>query len=311
MLWLNNCVTTAISILAPLVDWTQKATLDAPMSLDLSTVGFETETFTFEYDWQKAVLYALGIGAKREELDYLYEGRGPLVVPSFAVVPAYPALEPLVNKAGADMTKVVHGSQSITLHAPIPPSGTLKTTARIEGIYDLKRFSQVVFKTRSLMDGTLLFETEWMLIIRDVGGFGGPRPPKNLAPKLPKNKEPLFETTETITPEQALLYRLSGDFNPLHADPQFAADVGFDKGPILHGLCTYGYVTRAVIQGACAGDAKRLKKITVSFKKPVWPGETLRTVGFETDDGRIALAAYAADRPDVVVGAAWAEIAES
>jgi len=278
------------------------------MSLDLAAVGYETEPFSFEYDWKTAALYALGVGCKREELDYLYEARGPWVVPTFAVVPAYPALEPLVKKAGADMTKVVHGAQSITLHDAIPANGVLSTVAKIDGIYDLKRLSQVVFSTRTESEGKLLFETEWTLVVRDTGGFGGPRPPKSKAPKLPSDSTPLFEQTETVSPEQALLYRLSGDLNPLHADPQFAADVGFEQGPILHGLCTYGYVGRAVIRGACDGDPKRLKKLTVQFKKPVWPGEKLRTVGFRTEDGRIALAAYAADRPEVVVGGAWAEV---
>jgi acyl dehydratase len=144
--------------------------------------------------------------------------------------------------------------------------------------------------------------------VRDTGGFGGPRPPKSDAPKLPSDVAPLFEKTETISPEQALLYRLSGDLNPLHADPAFAREVGFDQGPILHGLCTYGYVTRAVIEGACGGDPSRLKKIAVAFKKPVWPGESLRTVGFPTEDGKIALVAYAGDRSEAVVGGAWAEV---
>lgn len=281
------------------------------MSLDLSAVGYQTEPFLFEYDWKTVVLYALGIGCKRDELDYLYEARGPKVIPSFAVIPAYPALEPLVKKAGADMTKVVHGSQEVTLHAPIPPSGRLSTVAKIEGLYDLRRFSQVVFSTRTEHEGKLLCESEWTLIVRDTGGFGGPRPPKGDAPKLPKDAAPLFEKTETVSPEQALLYRLSGDLNPLHADPDFAREVGFEEGPILHGLCTFGYVTRAVIAGVCAGDPARLKKIAVQFKKPVWPGDALQTVGFRAEDGRIALAAYAANRPDAVVGGAWAEVHES
>lgn len=281
------------------------------MSLDLSAVGFETAPFTFDYDWKTVVLYALGVGCKRDELDYLYEGKGPLVVPSFAVVPAYPALEPLVAKAGADMTKVVHGSQSVTLHGAIPREGRLSTVAKLSGIYDLKRLSQVVFTTKTSHEGELIFETEWTLVVRDTGGFGGPRPPKAAPPKVPTGQTPLFEKTETISPEQALLYRLSGDLNPLHADPVFAKEVGFEQGPILHGLCTYGYVTRAVIEGACAGDPKRLKKIAVQFKKPVWPGETLRTVGYTTEDGRVALVAYAADRPEAVVGGAWAEVSEA
>lgn len=278
------------------------------MSLDLSAVGYETEAFSFEYDWKTVVLYALGVGCKRDELDYLYEERGPWVVPSFAVVPAYPALKPLVAKAGADMTKVVHGFQSVTLHAPIPSAGKLTTVAKLDGIYDLKRLSQVVFTTRTEHEGTLLFETEWSLVVRDTGGFGGPRPPRSEAPKLPTDQTPLFEKTEVISPEQALLYRLSGDLNPLHADPEFAREVGFEQGPILHGLCTYGYVTRAVIKGACGGNPGRLKKIAVQFKKPVWPGESLRTVGYACEDGKIALVAYADARTDAVVGGAWAEV---
>ncbi len=207
------------------------------------------------------------------------------------------------------MNLVVHGSQSITLHEPLPPSGRLRTVARLDGIYDLKRLSQVVFSTRTDLDGKLLAETEWTLIVRDTGGFGGPRPPKGDAPKLPSEGAPTFEKTERTSPEQALLYRLSGDLNPLHADPEFARAVGFSEGPILHGLCTFGYVTRAVVEHACGKDPSRLRSLGVQFKKPVWPGESLRTVGYEVEPGTFALATYAEDRPEAVVGGAWARVA--
>lgn len=279
------------------------------MSLDLSAVGFTTEPITFEYDWKTVVLYNLGVGCRRAELDYLYEARGPLVVPSFAVVPSYPALVPLVEKARADMSRVIHGGQSIRLHAPIPSEGRLSTVARLDAIYDLKRFSYVIFSTKTSQEGELLFETEWTLVVRDTGGFDGPRPPKTSVPKALPEQPPLFDLSEETSPEQALLYRLSGDLNPLHADPDFARAVGFEEGPILHGLCTFGYVTRAVVQGACAGDAARLESLSVQFKKPVWPGETLRTVGEATADASVvALSAYAADRTDAVVGSAWARV---
>jgi acyl dehydratase len=277
------------------------------MSLDLGAVGYQTEPFSFEYDFKTTILYALGIGCTENDLDYLYEGRGPKVVPSFAVVPAYSALEPLVRKAGADMTKVVHGGQSITLHAPIPAAAHLKTIAKIEGIYDFKRLSQVVFSTQSFQKDQLIFETEWMLVVRDTGGFGGPRPPKNRIVKLPGDQTPTFQKRETIPKTQALLYRLSGDLNPLHADPAFASSVGFDQGPILHGLCTFGYVTRALVAGACGGDPSLLRHLNVQFKKPVWPGEVIKVEGFEADQTTVALAAYADERPEAVVGG-WAEV---
>jgi acyl dehydratase len=145
-------------------------------------------------------------------------------------------------------------------------------------------------------------------LVRDAGNFGGARPPKSEVPKIPEGKSPDFEHSEATSPEQALLYRLSGDLNPLHADPAFASMAGFEQGPILHGLCTYGFVARAVIQAVCGGDSSRLKGLTAQFRKPVWPGETIRTLGYDLGDGRIALQAFAGDRPDAVITSAFAEV---
>jgi len=282
------------------------------MSLDLSAVGHTHGPLYFEYDWKTVALYNLGVGCRREDLDYLYEARGPKVVPSFAVVPSYAALGPLVERARADMSRVVHGSQTIRLHGPIPSAARLETVARVEGIYDLKRFAYVVFSTTTKLAGTVLFETEWTLVVRDTGGFDGPRPPKTSQPKAVPGAEPEFDITYQTSPEQALLYRLSGDLNPLHADPDFARAVGFEAGPILHGLCTFGYVTRAVVEGPCQGEPERLRSLTASFKKPVWPGEALRTVVERSSDANTyVLAAYAADRSDPVVGGAWATVSPS
>jgi len=278
------------------------------MSLDLSTIGFKTEPHAFSYDWKSAVLYALGIGAKRAELDYLYEARGPRVFPTFGVIPAYGPVSELFAKTRCDMTRLVHGAQSLRMHRPLPPSGTLHTVGTIRGIYDMKKLAQVVLSTHTTLGGEACFDTEWQLLVRDAGNFGGERPPKSETPKIPEGKKPDFEHTETTSPEQALLYRLSGDLNPLHADPAFASQVGFEQGPILHGLCTYGFVARAVIQQACGGDASRLKGLTAQFRKPVWPGETIRTVGYSLVDGRIVLQAFAGDREDAVITSAFAEV---
>jgi acyl dehydratase len=278
------------------------------MSLDLSTIGHTTATFTYEYDFKTVVLYALGVGMKKDELDYLYEGRGPRVLPTFAVVPSYAPVAALFEKTRCDMTRLVHGNQLIRLHAPIPPAGKLETTGVVKGIYDMKKLAQVVLATSTTCEGKPCFETEWTLWIRDAGGFGGERPPKSEAPKIP-DRPADFDVAIETTPEQALLYRLSGDLNPLHADPAFAEAAGFPQGPILHGLCTFGIVGRAVLKAACGGDPARLRTLSAQFRRPVWPGETLRTTGYVLESGRVALEAFAGDKPDPVITSAWADIA--
>jgi acyl dehydratase len=277
------------------------------MALDLSTVGRETAPHRHSYTSRDTILYALGIGAKRDELDFLYEARGPKVYPTFAVVPAFAPVFELLRASGANLSTLVHGAQTVTVERPIPPEGTFVTTAKIVGIYDMKRLAQVLCSTESRIDDQVVCRTEWQLLLRDEGGFGGPRPPKSPITSVPDGQGPLFDDEETTSPEQALLYRLSGDVNPLHADPDFARSVGFEQGPILHGLATYGYIARAVIRRACGGDAGRLKSLTAAFRKPVWPGETIRSVGYAVDD-RIVVKTYAGGREDAVVTGCYAEL---
>jgi acyl dehydratase len=277
------------------------------MSLSLASVGKKSAVYDLDYDFRTLALYALGIGAKTTELDYLYEGRGPKVYPTFAVVPAYPVLTDLIAQSGGNFAMVVHGGQSVRKLRALPAQGKLRTQGEITAIYDLKRMSQLIMTTTSSIDGEPCCETEWSLIFRGEGGFGGPRPPKVETPKLPKDAEPSWTFEEVISKEQALLYRLSGDSNPLHADPEFARSVGFEQGPILHGLATYGFVARAITQRSCGGNADKISFFSAQFKKPVWPGETLRTVGYEID-GRVIVEAFAADRPEPVIGQCWADL---
>jgi acyl dehydratase len=247
------------------------------MALDLSRVGLPTEPTAFTYASKDVALYALGIGAKRDELDYVYEGRGPKVLPSFAVIPSFPAVIRATDRAGVSIEKVVHGHQKVTLHAPIAPEGTLSTTATIAAIYDMKRMAQVVVHTETRdAAGTHLFDTEWGIIVLGEGGFNGEPPPgrEGSAPSRPAD----VRVEEKTTPEQALLYRLSGDLNPLHADPDFSlVRERFNGTPILHGLCSYGFMTRALVRTLCNGDASRLRSVSARFTKPVWPGDTLVT----------------------------------
>jgi acyl dehydratase len=278
------------------------------MPLDTSLIDKPTAPAIHSYTWKDTALYALGIGAKHDELDYLYEGRGPKVYPSFAVVPSFGPMLDLVSKTGAELAMIVHGAQRVRIHAPIPPQGSFRTTAKIRGIYDLRRLASIVVDTETQTDaGERLFETTWSILVRGAGGFGGDPPPKDdVGVSVPKDRPGDFKVEEATTKEQALLYRLSGDLNPLHADPQFAANVGFAQGPILHGLCTYGHMLRHVVKGACAGDASKVTAFEAQFRKPVWPGETLITEGWNVAPGKFALSVRVKERDEAVVTGAWA-----
>lgn len=269
------------------------------MAIDLGSVGAQSARYTQTYDWKTLVLYALGIGAKHDELDYLYEGRGPKLFPTFGVVPAYPVLMELIGKSGGRLDRLVHSAQSVRAHASLPPAGELSTTGTITGIYDLKRMAQLVFRAETRVAGALVFESEWTLLFLGEGGFDGPRPPKSTFAKIPAEVAAAHVFEETVAREQALLYRLNGDANPLHVDPVFAAQVGFPQGPILHGLATYGFCARALIKTALGGDAARLVAFHGQFRKPVWPGELLRTEIFELE-GQYALRAFAGGRDEPV-----------
>jgi acyl dehydratase len=278
------------------------------MPFNFDVVGKRSEPAEFSYTWKDTVLYALGIGAKADELDYLYEGRGPKVYPSFAVIPTYEPMARALAAAQVGFDKVVHGAQKVFLHAPIPPAGTLRTTALVEGIYDLKRMAQAVVKTETVdaNSGAKLFDTEWSIIVLGEGGFGGaPRPEEEKV--SPPTREPDFRIEEATTPEQALLYRLSGDLNPLHADPDFPLVARFEGKPILHGLATYGFMTRAVIRGACNGDGARVRSIAGRFSRPVWPGQTLVTEGW-IDGARVVARTSVKERNEVVLSNCLVEI---
>ncbi|MFW5739587.1 MAG: MaoC family dehydratase, partial [Myxococcota bacterium] len=168
--------------------------------------------------------------------------------------------------------------------------------------------AQFVIRTHSALDdGTPVFETEWAIIVRGAGGFGGEPPPRRDEGKVPE-REPDFRVEQKTLEEQALLYRLSGDTNPLHADPAVAAKAGFDRGPILHGLATLGFAARAVVSATCEGDADRLKFLHGQFRRPVWPGDTLATDGWR-EDNRVVYQTRVKERDEVVLANGWAEVA--
>jgi acyl dehydratase len=276
------------------------------MSLDPTCVGAKTRIHRLEYDWKTLSLYALGIGATRDELDYIYEQRGPKVYPSFAVVPSYPVLTELLELTRGPFEMVIHGGQTVRVLGELPPAGVLETEGVIEAVYDLKLLAMAVFRTVTSCAGTPIFENEWQILYRGEGGFKGPRRPKSEVPNPPK-RDPDWIWEQTVSPEQALIYRLSGDYNPLHVDPALAAKVGFEQGPILHGLATFGYLCRAVTQQSCGGDASRIRSFTAQFKKPVWPGEVLRAEGY-AESGQVLVQAFAGGRSEAVVTGCMAEL---
>ena len=223
-----------------------------------------------------ALLYAVGIGAGTDELRFTTEntyGVAQQVFPTFAVI---------IGGGGTPMNKVgsfnsalmVHGEQGIELLDEIPPDGEIESSGRIAGIWDKGSAAVLEFESTSLnkATGKPLLKTRSMLFCRGEGGWGGDRGPSE---KLNyPDAEPTHQVTYATREDQALTYRLSGDRNPLHSDPSFAARGGFAK-PILHGLCTYGFTGRALLHSLCGGDPSRFRSMNARFSKPVIPGDAL------------------------------------
>jgi multifunctional beta-oxidation protein len=276
------------------------------MTANLGIIGKRLEPSVFEYSEKDVILYALGAGCGREDLQFVYEN-GLKVLPTFAVVPAFPALFMIGSAVDVSPMMILHGEQRIELYAPIPPSGRLITTPVITGIFDKVRGALVVIETETVdATGKLLFKNVFGAFARGAGGFGGDRGPstaRNLVPGRPSDA-----TTELKTlPQQALLYRLSGDVNPLHADPAFAKMGGFDI-PILHGLCTFGFVGRAILGEFCENDVTRFKAFEARFVGIVYPGETI-VAEMWREGNRVLVQARTKERGELVINNAAATVA--
>jgi len=277
------------------------------MAIKLDLVGKKSAPLTYEYGWKECVLYALGCGARADELDFLFEMNGPKVLPTFAVVPSFAALVSVSAQLGANPMMILHGEQKVTLHRPIPPQGKLATVAEVTGIFDKGKGALCVVDAVTSDDkGEPLFTNTFSVFVRGEGGFGGERGPEALKAD-PPDRAPDFTQTEKTSLEQALLYRLSGDYNPLHASPQFAKMGGFDR-PILHGLCTYGHAGRAILRHACGGDPKKWKTFAARFAGVVFPGDTLTTEGWQLEPGKWVVSVKQQDGK-VVLSNALAETA--
>lgn len=266
------------------------------MPIDLErALGSEPVTSAFAWKPDDVILYHLGIGAGIEaatdpkELEYLYEVNLK-VLPSFGVVPPFSALWSLNNFPGMDinMMLVLHGEQELTLHQPIPTEANVVNTSRIAELHDKGKAAVVkVEVTTTLADGTPLFTNLFSIFARGEGGFGGSQG-ETTTIAVPDRAPDAVVKSPTLA-HQALIYRLSGDKNPLHADPAFAAMAGFDT-PILHGLSSYGVVCKAVVDGMLGGDVTKVAGYRTRFAGVVYPGETVVTSIWNTDEGFVVSA---------------------
>ena len=274
------------------------------MPINPDAVGSTSEPTERSWTSKDALLYAVGVGAGATdptgfELEFTTEnsnGVDQKVLPTFAVI---------IGAGGGAMRNVgsfnpamlVHGEQAIDLHRPIPVEGTVRVTSTITGVYDKGSGAVIATESEAVAAGSgeSMFTTRSSVFIRGEGGFGGDRGPSEKV-EFP-DRAPDHSVTYATRSDQALLYRLSGDRNPLHSDPKFAEMASFPK-PILHGLCTYGFTGRALLHTLCGSDPSRFKGIEGRFSKPVFPGQDL-TVDMWVD-GNTALFRTVADGATVI-----------
>lgn len=281
------------------------------MALDYDMLmGLPGWTVRQTYTARDTMLYALGVGcgSNPDELAYVYED-GLQALPTMAAVLAYPGFWYKEPRYRLDWRKVLHGEQWVRMHRPLPVAATLRGEMRIEEILDKgAEKGAVLYWTRELFDdasGEVIATVRGSAFLRGDGGFGGT--PDGGAKPRPVPDRPADAVVEIGTrPEQALIYRLSGDYNPLHVDPVVARAGGFDR-PILHGLCTYGVAGRAIVRERCGGQASKLRQIDARFSAPVYPGETLRVEIWDAAPGAGAFRCSVVERGLTVLNNGWFE----
>ncbi len=272
-----------------------------------AAVALSAQLEPAEFSWNSSdvQLYQLALGAGRDPMDprelrYLTDDT-PQVLPTFGNVAQsfHDTAPPTVRFPGIDieLSRVLHASEAVTVPGPIPPSGTGIAVTRFTDIWDKGKAAVIWSETTvKAPDGTLLWTQRRSIFARGEGGFGGERGPSTSSE--PPQRAPDLEVTIPVSPQQALLYRMCGDRNPLHSDPAFAAAAGFPK-PILHGLCTYGMTAKAMTDALLDGDTARVGSYGARFAGVVYPGETLKVSIWSAGDGFQAIVT-APERADAV-----------
>jgi 3-hydroxyacyl-CoA dehydrogenase/3a,7a,12a-trihydroxy-5b-cholest-24-enoyl-CoA hydratase len=305
----------------PVLENLQKKSLGGNDFIDVDlALGYELPPIESSYTERDLALYALGVGIGNDPLDpkelqYVYEMHpdGFRALPTFAVIPAINAVLEMAKQGKTapglnyGFDRILHGEQYTEIKRPLPTSARLVHKAKIKDIWDKGRHAVVVTETRSYDEsGEELMVNELTMLVRGAGGWGGERGPTGEI-NVPPERAPDASTEEKISESQALLYRLSGDWNPLHADPSFAKNFGF-KRPILHGLCTFGYAAHAVIKAFSGNDPRFFKSIRVRFADSVYPGETLITEMWKESDTKIVFRCKIKERDKVVINNAAIEL---
>lgn len=273
------------------------------MPLNPDAVGVTGDVRTISWDSKDALLYAVGIGAGQADLAFTTENTKDVqqvVFPTFAVVAGSGSASSGASAMGQigsfNFAMLVHGSQAISLHRPIPVGATATTQDRVVAMYDKGKAAVVVMGSEvKLSSGEPLWTTRSSVFIRGEGGWGGERGPSGPQNEPPAETAPDHEVTLQTLPDQAFVYRLSGDRNPLHTDPSFAAIGGFDR-PILHGLCTYGFTGRALLGAWADDDVTKFHHIEGRFSSPVMPGDALTVRTWKTGDGEAVFTTSVGDR---------------
>ncbi|MBG01543.1 MAG: enoyl-CoA hydratase [Acidimicrobiaceae bacterium] len=253
------------------------------MPINLDAIGIESEPHESSWDSKDCLLYSLGVGAGASdptgfELEFTTENTKEVaqkVLPTMCVVlGATGKGGPLTHIGEVDYSKMVHGEQEVILHKSLPTSATVLSTSKISNIFDKEKAALVILETTAVdsADGEPMFTNISKLFFRGEGGWGGDRGPTERFEFPDREADQII--SYSTRPDQALLYRLNGDRNPLHSDPSFAALGGFPK-PILHGLCTYGFTGRALLHAVCGSEPEKFHSMAGRFSSPVIPGEDL------------------------------------
>jgi acyl dehydratase len=270
------------------------------MALNLGAIGQTFGPFAHPYAWKDVSLYALALGAGPDELPFVLEP-SPRVLPTFSVIPAFEPVFAALHEIGGDLLKLLHTAQKVEQLKPLPPEATLSTVAEVQGIWDMRIGALINIETRSAIGSELYARTLWSLLIQGETGFPSERPPGSLRTKPPKDGRPVFTRKFATSPAQALLYRLTGDLNPIHARPEAARAAGL-HAPILHGLCTYGFAARTALHELAGGEPARFRAFEARFSRPVLPGQTLVADGYLLSPGSAAITVSVEGAPELVIG---------